>query len=88
MIKPENASNVVGSKVRQARLDARPLVTQNDLAARLQVLGLAYMDQAKISRIENGDRPVYDYELVALALALKVSVEWLVTIDAGSQAQE
>jgi transcriptional regulator with XRE-family HTH domain len=81
MTKPKDAANMVGPKVKQARLDTQPQVTQNDLAARLQVLGLDYMDQAKISRIENGDRPVYDYELVALALALKVSVEWLVTGD-------
>jgi transcriptional regulator with XRE-family HTH domain len=81
MMKPDNVSNLVGSKVRQVRLNAHPPVTQSDLAARLQVLGLGYMDQAKISRIENGDRPVYDYELVALARALKVSVESLITSD-------
>jgi transcriptional regulator with XRE-family HTH domain len=86
MIKPDNFSNIVGPRVRQARLNAQPPVTQSDLAARLQVLGLGYMDQAKISRIENGDRPVYDYELIALAQALKVSVEWLVTVDVSSQS--
>ena len=35
------------------------------------------MDQAKVSRIESGLRPVYDYEVVALARALTVSVGWL-----------
>ena len=47
-------------------------VTQQDLSARLQVQGLN-IDQAMISRIEKGERPVTDYELVAIAKALKVS---------------
>ncbi len=70
-------ANIVGNRVRQARLKAKPPITQEDLVARLQVKGLAYMDQAKISRIESGVRPVYDYEVVALAQALGVSINWL-----------
>jgi transcriptional regulator with XRE-family HTH domain len=52
------------------------LITQRDLAARLEVLGLE-IDQAKISKIEQGIRPVFDYELAKIAEALKVSVAWL-----------
>jgi transcriptional regulator with XRE-family HTH domain len=44
--------------------------------ARLQVLGLK-VDQSTISKIEQGTRPVLDFEAVALAKALKVSVSWL-----------
>jgi transcriptional regulator with XRE-family HTH domain len=51
-------------------------ITQRDLAARLEVLGLE-IDQAKISKIEQGIRPVFDYELTKIAEALKVSTEWL-----------
>jgi len=40
------------------------------------------IDQSAISKIEQGHRPVHDYELVALAKALKVSFEWLLE---GSQ---
>ncbi len=69
-------ANVVGERVHVARQRAKPVVTQTDLVARLQIAGLNYMDQAKISRIENGERPVYDY-VVALAHALNVSVAWL-----------
>ena len=46
-------------------------VTQRDLSARLEVQGLN-IDQAMISRIEKGERPVMDYELVAIAKALKI----------------
>ena len=44
--------------------------------ARLQLLGLK-VDQATISKIEHGHRPVLDTEVVALSRALKVSAAWL-----------
>lgn len=68
--------NIVGSRVRQARRAAKPRITQRDLMARLQVLGMV-IDQSGLSKIENGQRPVSDIEVVALAEALKVSVAWL-----------
>jgi transcriptional regulator with XRE-family HTH domain len=68
--------NVVGTRVRQARKLAIPHVSQADLAARLQVLGLQ-INQSAVSKIEQGRRPVLDIEVVALAEALKVSVAWL-----------
>ena len=67
---------MVGARVREARKKAKPRITQRDLAARLEVLGLE-IDQAKISKIEQGIRPVFDYELAKIAEALKVSTEWL-----------
>jgi transcriptional regulator with XRE-family HTH domain len=36
------------------------------------------VDQSIISKIENGSRPVYDYELPKIAMALKVTVGWLI----------
>lgn len=68
--------NVIGDHVKQARRSSKPRVTQNELVARLQVLGVS-IDRSMLSKIENGSRPVYDYEVVALAKALKVSVAWL-----------
>ena len=62
--------------MRQARIRARPPITQGDLVARLQLLGLK-VDQATISKIEHGHRPVLDTEVVALSRALKVSAAWL-----------
>ena len=66
----------MGSRVRQARRAAKPRITQRDLMARLQVLGMV-IDQSGLSKIENGQRPVSDIEVIALAKALKVSVAWL-----------
>ena len=55
---------------------AKPRITQIELAARLQLLGLS-IDQAGVSKIETGRRPVTDIEVAALAKALKVPVSWL-----------
>jgi len=68
--------NIVGARVRQARKTARPPITQIDLVARLQLLDVV-IDQSGLSKIENGQRPVSDIEVAALAKALKVSVAWL-----------
>jgi transcriptional regulator with XRE-family HTH domain len=79
VMEDQRKANIIGDRVREARLKAKPSITQEDLVARLQVQGLEYMDQAKISRIESGTRPVYDYEVVQLARALGVSVNWLLS---------
>ena len=68
--------NLVGARVQQARKNAKPPITQTDLVARLQVLGMR-IDQSGVSKIESGQRPVLDTEVIALAKALKVSVAWL-----------
>ncbi len=68
--------NVVGKRVQQARKTAKPPITQTDLVARLQVLGMQ-IDQSGLSKIEGGRRPVMDFEVIALAKALNVSVAWL-----------
>ncbi len=68
--------NIVGLRVRQTRRIANPHITQLDLVARLQLGGLS-IDQSALSKLENGQRPVTDIEVAALAKALKVSVAWL-----------
>ena len=50
-----------------------PPVTQDDLAGRLAARGIT-MDQTAISRIENQTRYLMDYEISAIAEALKVSI--------------
>jgi len=68
--------NIVGTRVRQARKAAKPPITQSDLIARLQLLDMN-IDQSGLSKIENGQRPVTDIEVIALAKSLKVAEEWL-----------
>jgi len=68
--------NIVGPRIKLARKQAVPKITQEDLCARLQVLGLQ-LERPAISKIETGYREVTDIEVVALAKALYVSVAWL-----------
>ncbi len=72
--------NIVGQKVREARARNNPPITQTELAARLQVIGFK-IEQPAIAKIEAGTRPVADFEVVALARALGVDVEWLLQGD-------
>ncbi len=68
--------NLIGDRVRRARLACKPPVTQEDLAGRLAAREIT-IDQTAISRIENQTRYLMDYEVVAIAKALKVSVSYL-----------
>jgi len=68
--------NIIGRQLKQARLSSRPKITQNELAARLQTLGIA-IDRTMLSKIESGFRPVYDFELEALARALRIPLTQL-----------
>ncbi|MBR5272223.1 MAG: helix-turn-helix transcriptional regulator [Clostridia bacterium] len=70
--------NICGDRVHEARCKLR--LTQNDLAAKLQVDGIN-IERDSISRIEIGTRFVADYELRELAKALKVSIDWLLDVE-------
>ena len=68
--------NIVGERVRLARLAMKPRVSQDDLSGKLARAGIQ-ITQTSISKIENRTRYVIDYEAAAIAKALKVSVAWL-----------
>ena len=68
--------NVIGKRVKEARLKCRPAVSQEDLAGRLAAKGIL-IDRSAVSRIENQTRYVMDYEAQTIARSLKVSVAWL-----------
>ncbi len=68
--------NIVGDRIRIARAIHKPPMSQSDLLAQLQVHDMQ-ITQPALSRMENGQRPVNDYELLILAEVLNVSVMWL-----------
>jgi HTH-type transcriptional regulator, cell division transcriptional repressor len=68
--------NLTGPRIRQARLACRPAISQQELSRQLARKGVV-LDQTAISRIEQKQRGVLDYELVAIARCLKVTVTWL-----------
>ena len=74
------SKNIIGKRVREARLRAKPKITQVDLLARLEVREV-YLEKTSISKIEAGTRPVSDKELVAIADALRVTPNWLLKIE-------
>jgi transcriptional regulator with XRE-family HTH domain len=68
--------NVVGPRIKEARLSHKPPLTQEHLASRLQILSWD-IDRFGISKIERGMRQVTDKELLLLAEALGVSTSTL-----------
>ncbi len=68
--------NICGERVRLGRALQKPPMTQEDLARKMQLLGMD-MTQLIISRIEKNQRHVCDAELRMLAKALNVSMDWL-----------
>lgn len=73
--------NLVGIRVKRARGQTQPPLTQLALSQRLAKRGV-FIDRAGIAKIETGIRGVLDYELVALARSLNVGVAWLVGVEA------
>jgi transcriptional regulator with XRE-family HTH domain len=70
--------NIIGARVTEARL--RQGLKQNELLAKLQVEGIEISIPA-LSLLEGQKRPVFDFELVALARVLNVSVSWLLGLE-------
>ena len=69
-------NNIAGHQIKRARQHLG--WSQSDLAAKLQLENVI-VEQKAVSRMELGERLVADYELLALAKVLKVSVMWLLT---------
>lgn len=70
------SQNLIGERVKIARSSANPPLTQQQLSDRLVKAGVT-IDRAGIAKIEGGIRGVLDFELVAIAKALGVRVDWL-----------
>ena len=68
--------NISGRRIAEARAEAKPPLTQDDLSARVALLGVQ-LDRAAVAKIENNLRRVLDFELRAIASVLKVEVGWL-----------
>lgn len=70
--------NVCSERVRLGRALQKPPITQEELAKKLQFMGMEDMTPLIISRIEKNQRHVCDGELRMIAKALGVTMEWLV----------
>lgn len=63
--------NLIGTNLKNIRKHNN--LSQEQLIAQLNLLGLD-LDRTSLSRIENHNREVYDYELVYFSKALKVNI--------------
>ncbi|MDE7219010.1 MAG: helix-turn-helix domain-containing protein [Oscillospiraceae bacterium] len=85
LIYVDNQKNVIGKPLRKIRKKQK--VTQLDLAARMQVLGVN-IDQQAISNIENNRRIVTDYELACFCKALRCTEQELLEDFLGKLRDE
>ncbi|MVX62401.1 helix-turn-helix domain-containing protein [Clostridium chromiireducens] len=67
----ENRKNISGNFIKDSRIKIG--ISQETLAGKLNLFGLR-IDQSAISRIENGTRELYDYELYCICKILKVDI--------------
>ena len=72
--------NICGDRVRLGRAMQKPPMRQEDLAREINLRGLE-ITPLIISRIEKNQRHVCDAELLMLAKALGVTMEWLCGAD-------
>ncbi|MBQ8495299.1 MAG: helix-turn-helix transcriptional regulator [Clostridia bacterium] len=68
--------NICADRVRLGRALQKPPMTQEDLARKMQLMGMD-ITPLIISRIEKNQRHVCDAELRMLAKAMNVSMDWL-----------
>ena len=72
--------NLCGERVRLGRAMQKPPMRQEDLAREINLMGME-ITPLIISRIEKGQRHVCDGELLMLARALHVTMDWLCGAD-------
>lgn len=70
--------NLVGERVSQRRKEIG--MKQKDLLTQLQIRGIE-LNPSGLSKLEGQVRSVNDYEIIALAEVLDVSVNWLLGLE-------
>ena len=70
--------NIVGAKVEQRRKEIG--MKQKELLEQMQLAGVD-LNASGLSKLEGQLRSVLDYEIVALAKVLNVSVLWLLGLE-------
>ena len=75
IVKKSNKSrNLTGHAIHRIRMAAKPRITQEDMTGRLARYGIE-INQSQFAKIERGDRHILDFELAAIAKALRVKVQ-------------
>lgn len=79
-------ANIIAQRVKEKRIEQG--LSQASCAQNVQTqLNALYpdlrfdLDQSDISRLENGKRPVWDYELRAIAVVLATTADYLLGLE-------
>jgi transcriptional regulator with XRE-family HTH domain len=75
--------NLIGRKIRIYRAMQKPPMSQANLLAKIHLQGLE-ISQSTLSKIENEERFVTDFELLAIAKAMDVDIMWLLEEKEGT----
>lgn len=75
------ARNIIAGQMRRARLSFEPPMTQDQLSGRLAAKRIS-LDRVAITKIECGQRCVFDFEIPVIAEVLRVDVRWLLGMEA------
>src|SRR5947209_1907982 len=81
--KKRQSRNIISQRLRQARNRFNPPLTQDQLSGKLASEGVQ-LDRVALAKIEIGLRCAFDYEVKALAAALKVDANWLLGIASNN----
>lgn len=76
--KYDNKFNIIGSKIKSIRKEEK--ITQEDLCARMQVMGYQ-ISRSDISKIENCNKFIADFEVLGFAKALKKPIQDLYDLN-------
>lgn len=66
--------NLIGHNIKIIRKSKK--ISQKELVARLNLQNIN-IDEPMLSRIENKQRPLYDFEIIAISKALNIPIEVL-----------
>jgi hypothetical protein len=77
--KDAESRNIIGKRVKEARQQFTPPLTQDQLSGRLAKAGIQ-LDRVALAKVECGLRCAFDFEVRALASVLKVDANWLLGV--------
>lgn len=69
-----NKANIIGERIRKARIRAG--LSQQALSLKLELMAV-YVCRGSVSRIETGERAITDIEIDAISKVLGVSLDYL-----------
>ncbi|MFB9993763.1 helix-turn-helix domain-containing protein [Deinococcus oregonensis] len=77
--------NIIGTRLREARLGAAPPLSMATLSRRLLLEYNVDLSANAIAKIEHGTRYANDYEVAAVARALNIRGDWFLGLTEHPQ---